>query len=700
MFFLERGTVHVVPSNGSTVVATLVAGSFFGETSLFLKQPRASSVCAATFCDIFELNRTDLFNELQRRDFDLVDTLKTFSCIHDENSRRNKAIQKSLLDSRTPGTKLNKLIHSDPTTRNRKVLEIFMPGSVFSFFFDAACMVLTIYFLMSVPYRVAFREEGGGGGRIVLFDLVADVFFIADLYLRSTRFTFMRDGSICTDNKAILQRYLKSGMSIDAISCLSVMEIFAPRLQLRLLSLLRILRIPFFHRTIRLQLSLRGIRLSLATNVLGRMTLLYVLSNHWAACFWFIIHRYVERRAKYTWATTDCPWGAEVGSDGCLAKWNETLGEHNVCNMDSYQDCYLRSLHFSLATFSTVGYGDISPVTIQETLFEFFLVLCGACYMACFIGAFGVYLSEGDTMGFNSFKDKIQKLKKYLHYRNIPEDIQTSIIFFHHCRWRDSQTLDERQTLSILPEQLQLDISFAVKQRVICLVPILDSLSDIVQKRIAHALILQVYSIRDNPIIYSQGDIGWEIYFVASGVVSITLPTDFTELDTAGRANAAANKEKFDSIGLILGAGNHVGESCLCSESGVRQETVLAGTTKVELYALSKENLTDICRLMGPEKGRNFMQALLTRNKKNWHSFDKVEGIADIWGESANAAQRQEQNSLGRNHSFFPWSTPNTAEPNARGTTVRRRRMSRRSSSQGTIEMVLKELQNEQNDSD
>jgi len=253
-----------------------------------------------------------------------------------------------------------------------------------------------------------------------------------------------------------------------------------------------------------------------------------------------------------------------------------------VSNFSSMSD--IRLSHTLLTNTSTVlpaDKGDISPVTELETVWENIVVLVGACFLAGLIGAFGAYLSESDTVGLNSFKEKIQKLKQYLTYRHIPEDIQASILFFHHCRWKDSQTLDERETLSILPEPLQLDISFAVKQRVIRLVPVLNSLPDIVQKRIAHALILQVYSLRDHPIIYSQGDIGFEIYFIASGVVSIELPEDFTELDETGRANATANKEKFDSIGLILSAGNHVGESCLCSKSGVRQETVVARTKKV-----------------------------------------------------------------------------------------------------------------------
>ena len=68
-----------------------------------------------------------------------------------------------------------------------------------------------------------------------------------------------------------------------------------------------------------------------------------------------------------------------------------------------------------------------------ETIWENVVVLVGACFLAGLIGAFGAYLAECDTIGFNAFKEKIQKLKKYLQYRNIPDDIQASILFFHHC---------------------------------------------------------------------------------------------------------------------------------------------------------------------------------------------------------------------------------------------------------------------------
>lgn len=68
-----------------------------------------------------------------------------------------------------------------------------------------------------------------------------------------------------------------------------------------------------------------------------------------------------------------------------------------------------------------------------------------------------------------------------------------------------------------------MDISFAVKHRAIWAVPILKSLPPNVQKRLTHRMSHQVYSSLENPVVYSQGDIGWEIYFIVSGRFKLRL---------------------------------------------------------------------------------------------------------------------------------------------------------------------------------
>lgn len=267
-------------------------------------------------------------------------------------------------------TKLSKLIGSsdESSADTQKVLDIFMPGSLSSFCYDMTCMALIIYFSVFILYRMAFRPEGNTG--VVIFDVIADAFFIADLYLRSSRFACTHNDSLSTDRQSILQQYMRSEMIIDALSSISILEIFFPRLQLRLLSLLRLLRIPSFVKKIDEHLALRGVRISLATNLVGKMILLFIIMNHFVACIWFIIHRYIERKEHITWATADCPWDDTVGTHGCIAKWNETAGQHNVCDLEMI-DCYFRSLHFTITTLSTIGFGKFMLLIFSGLLWRF-----------------------------------------------------------------------------------------------------------------------------------------------------------------------------------------------------------------------------------------------------------------------------------------------------------------------------------------
>jgi hypothetical protein len=101
------------------------------------------------------------------------------------------------------------------------------------------------------------------------------------------------------------------------------------------------------------------------------------------------------------------------------------------------------------------------------------------------------------------------------------------------------------------------------------------------------------------------------------------------------------------------------------------------------LYALTKDDLNGICKLMGPVKGRNLTQALLTRNLRSWHTFDEIEGIGKDWDETETRQDKKKKKMLERRgSSVFPWSTPNhsgehtAAAPNASGAAKHRRRRS------------------------
>lgn len=63
MFFVSRGELVAISKDSQTVLSKLSDGDFFGEIALILKQPRTASVRAATYCDMYRLDR-DLFERV------------------------------------------------------------------------------------------------------------------------------------------------------------------------------------------------------------------------------------------------------------------------------------------------------------------------------------------------------------------------------------------------------------------------------------------------------------------------------------------------------------------------------------------------------------------------------------------------------------------------------------------------------------
>ncbi len=63
MYFVARGEVEI--ADGSKVLSTLGEGSFFGEKSLLLSEPRSASARARTQCDLYVLEKPDFMKVLR-----------------------------------------------------------------------------------------------------------------------------------------------------------------------------------------------------------------------------------------------------------------------------------------------------------------------------------------------------------------------------------------------------------------------------------------------------------------------------------------------------------------------------------------------------------------------------------------------------------------------------------------------------------
>lgn len=76
------------------------------------------------------------------------------------------------------------------------------------------------------------------------------------------------------------------------------------------------------------------------------------------------------------------------------------------------------SLYFSIITISTVGYGDLSPVTSIEMLFVIAYTLLGSIVMGYNLNAIGNLiekLGESDKI----YDDKLKRINKFMKVHKI-----------------------------------------------------------------------------------------------------------------------------------------------------------------------------------------------------------------------------------------------------------------------------------------
>lgn len=650
MYFLLKGAAQVVAENGTMVYATLKAGSFFGEGALFSNIRRMASIQCTCFSEALRLSRLDVQRQLRAFCFDQQLLLDTFNRLARRNKERNDAIQANLKAANNTNHRLARLLgmqqqHQLPTPAQqtnkdnprlaaaRFASRVFADDSWVLAATHAVAVLLTIATAIIGPYRAAFtRPEDlvATVPRRMGFEFACDVFFVLFLVVRSLK------NSMATKKRRDVWFY------VDVLAE-APLEIFAVlwgptpvrkarnlTLACRLNRLLRLFRVKFYASNVLSLASLRiGWRFSAAEQAVVAVAVAYGLCNHWYACVWFAIHRYLEPHASVTWASAD-----QIAVRGELP----TRRGDRVCRV-AVVDCYLRAVHMVITTISTVGYGDVKPQTPLETIWQLIVVISGACLFASLIGAFTLLLEDFDTEGSSAFNAKMQKYEHYMSRAKFPPQLRAAIVAHHQHRFKRTRCIDTKTIALDLTAPLRMDLALFLHRNAFERLDALRGLPNSTARRLADVLQTEI-CLRDERV-YEVGDIGWDIYFIFKGVVRLTPPVDDSVLDAHGRkvlhrqdddgddsgsfrktANliqralkplplTLADRDDDDEVddtaalatmadddavcGLLAGMlfqGDHFGEYCLQFASGVRLETATA-VKHLELYTVGRRDFED-----------------------------------------------------------------------------------------------------------
>ena len=287
-----------------------------------------------------------------------------------------------------------------------------------------------------------------------------------------------------SDLKEIRRRYFRGWFVFDALAAFpfELVSLVLPGAwvgvrALRILNLARVLRLPAFfkRREVRQRTDQGGVRL-----------LIFM--------FWFLL------AANFV----TCGW--------------LYLGAGNVDTALDATSRYIRSFYWCVTTLATVGYGDILPITIPQTIYATVVMILGVAIYGYVISSVTSLLSNIDVAR-NTYIKTIDKVNAFSAYNDIPPNLRERIRNYHEYLFESRMGYSEGDVLSELPDSIKSDVAMYLHRELLAKVPLFRDASENVMREIVLELRALVIPPRD--FVFRAGDEGEEMYFIRKGSVEV-----------------------------------------------------------------------------------------------------------------------------------------------------------------------------------
>ena len=319
---------------------------------------------------------------------------------------------------------------------------IIVPENKVKALFDLLVALLYFYFAFVIPFRIAFYSDIINE-KLIPHEIAFEFIFLIDIIL-SFFCAFYENSILVISLSDIRKRYLLDRFILDFIG---VFPFYLLNANLYWLKISRVLRIS---------LLLSWVENSSLTKNFVNDTLLkdqytkdlvfklmnfvqlVLITCHCIACFWYYITTLGFTDPKDTWLL-----GVTYGTT----------------------DLYVRSLYWTAVTFSSVGYGDITPKNNLEYLYAMFIEFIGIMFFAYLMGNVSTYLTnfqlkeEAANERENELNKWLLMLDGFRHDKTMPAGLIEKIRnYFNGCWSKDNSYLCSSEFMQKLPYSIKEEL--------------------------------------------------------------------------------------------------------------------------------------------------------------------------------------------------------------------------------------------------
>jgi len=523
MFFIKKGAVELIsPDDNTTIKNTTILGvddNFGMESLINNRQNFVYLAKAMTDCELWYLGRTKfrlLLEEFPRayRQLRHPPTARCSSFHGKEDA--NLACENDEDFNKAPASSF-----------------ILMPESLLIQFWFGMVFSATLYYVVVIPFRIAFLENHDLSKKWLLLDYGCDAMVFVDFIIRFFFLAVYKDNTVLLKREDIVMNFLRSRQfkwHLLSLLPLDFVIFFAPtlcpyfwRLQtwslFRLNRTLRIIEVGKLLDFVEESIMRAGFRFSRNAVRAAKLLIMILLTAHIIGCVFFLIAA-INQQHYIDQPEHQRNWVKDQGL--FIANASMTCPGNPVSGIVVIRQ-YVSSIYYVIATLTTVGYGDITAnkESAVELIFATVLLIAGTAFCSMVIGLLEDIFSQLDVTT-TLYQKKINKVEEYMSDCALPEDIRTRIMTYYDALWKLHKGEKGNKVIMSLPPSFRSEKLMTMLSPIVANTFFIRDCAKEVVLDLIDVLNLEIFVADD--ALFMNGEIANNLFFIYSGDFDLCTP--------------------------------------------------------------------------------------------------------------------------------------------------------------------------------